>query len=157
MRLLFPLEDEEFGVQHEQFRQRLFELPGVIHALTNRIDPLLGNRLNPLFALNHEGERPEGVTLAVGTVTGRLAAPAASKGERAGKGVGREIETGDKLTFTLPKTVGGRADGRGSHSCSVCSITCRSIGKQLIFQLETEEMTDGYYPRGRNNISRLGH
>src|ERR1039458_5801660 len=26
-RLLFPLEDEDLGVQHEHFRQRLFELP----------------------------------------------------------------------------------------------------------------------------------
>jgi hypothetical protein len=51
------------------------------------------------------------MTLAVGTVTGRLAATAVSKGERAGKGVGREIETGDKLTLALPKTVGGSAGG----------------------------------------------
>jgi len=71
----------------------------------------LGNRLDPLLALDHEGEQPEGVTLTAGTVTGRLAATAVSKGERAGKGVGREIETGDKLTFALPKTVGRRAGG----------------------------------------------
>jgi hypothetical protein len=110
-RLLFPFEDEEFGVQHEQFRQRLFELPAVVHALSNRIDPRLGNMLDPLLALDHKGERPEGVTLAVGTVTGWLAAAAVSKGERARKGVWREIETRDKLTFALPKTVGGRAGG----------------------------------------------
>jgi hypothetical protein len=73
--------------------------------------PLLGNMLDLLFALDHEGERPEGVTLAAGTVTGRLAATAVSQGERAGKGAGREMETGDKLTFALPKTVGGRAGG----------------------------------------------
>ena len=75
-RLLFPLADEEFGVQYEQFRQRLFELAAVVHALANRIDPLWGNMLNPLFALDHEGERPGGVALTVGTVTGRLAATA---------------------------------------------------------------------------------
>src|ERR1039458_4037144 len=76
-RLLFPLEDEDLGVQHEHFRQRLFELPAEVHALAHRIDPQLGNRLDPLFAMDHEGERPEGVTLAVGTVAGRLAATAA--------------------------------------------------------------------------------
>jgi hypothetical protein len=110
-RLLFPLEDEDLGVQHEHFRQRLFELPAEVHALAHRIDPQLGNRRDPLFAMDHEGERPEGVTLAVGTVAGRLAATAVSEGERAGKGVGREIETGDKLPFAPPKTVGGRAGG----------------------------------------------
>ena len=113
-RLLFPLEDEDLGVQHEHFRQRLFELPAEVHALAHRIDPQLGNRRDPLFAMDHEGERPEGVTLAVGTVAGRLAATAVSEGERAGKGVGREIETGDKLPFAPPKTVGGRAGGGGA-------------------------------------------
>src|ERR1039457_953385 len=63
-RLLFPLEDEDLGVQHEHFRQRLFELPAEVHALAHRIDPQLGNMLDPLFAMDHEGERPEGVTLA---------------------------------------------------------------------------------------------
>jgi hypothetical protein len=110
-RLLFPLEDEEFGVQHEHFRQRFFELPAVVHALTNRSDPLLGNMFDTLLALDHESERPEGVALAVGTVTGRLAATAVSQGERAGKGVGRKLEVGDQLPFALPKTVDGRADG----------------------------------------------
>jgi hypothetical protein len=51
------------------------------------------------------------VTLAVGTVTGRLAATAVSQGERAGKGVGRKLEAGEQLPFALPKTVGGRAGG----------------------------------------------
>src|ERR1035441_748816 len=88
-----------------------FELPAEVHALAHRIDPQLGNMRDPLFAMDHEGERPEGVTLAVGTVAGRLAATAVSEGERAGKGVGREIETGDKLPFAPPKTVGGRAGG----------------------------------------------
>src|ERR1035441_2228614 len=123
-RLLFPLADEDLGVQHEHFRQRLFELPAEVHALAHRIDPQLGNMRDPLFAMDHEGERPEGGTLAVGTVAGRvartargggarggLAGTAVSEGERAGKGVGREIETGDKLPFAPPKTVGGRAGG----------------------------------------------
>jgi hypothetical protein len=67
------------------------------------------------FALDHEGERPKGMTLAVGTVTGGLAATAVSKGERAGKGVGGHFETGEQLTLALPKTIGGRAGGKGSH------------------------------------------
>src|ERR1039458_637820 len=61
-RLLFPLEEQEVGVQYQQFRQRLLELPAVVHALANRIGPLLGNMLDPLFALDHEGERPKGMT-----------------------------------------------------------------------------------------------
>jgi hypothetical protein len=113
--LLFPLEDQEFGVQDQQFRQGLLALSAVVHALANRIGPLLGNMLDPFFALDHEGERPQGMTLAVGTVTGRLAATAVSKGERAGKGVGGHFETGEQLTLALPKTIGGRAGGKGSH------------------------------------------
>jgi hypothetical protein len=108
-RLLFPIKDEEFGVQHEQFRQCLLELPALVHALTNRLDPRLGNILNSLLALDHEGERPDGVTLAVGTVAGGLATTTMSKGERAGKGVGREFKIEDNLTFSPPKTAGGRA------------------------------------------------
>src|ERR1017187_4994368 len=99
-RLLFPLEDEDLGVQHQHFRQRLFALPTELPALAHRIDPQLGNMRGPLFAIDHEGERPEGVTLAVGTVSGRLAATAGSEGERAGEGVGRGVETGGKLTFS---------------------------------------------------------
>ena len=63
-RLLFPLEGQEFGVQDQQFRQGLLALSAVVHALANRIGPLLGNMLDPFFALNHEGERPQGMTLA---------------------------------------------------------------------------------------------
>src|ERR1039457_6479189 len=48
---------------------------------------------------------------ALGMLAGRRAATAWSEGEGAGKGVGREIETGDKLPFAPPKTVGGRAGG----------------------------------------------
>jgi hypothetical protein len=108
-RLLFPFEDEEVGVQCEQFRQRLFELPALVHALTNRLDPRLGNILNSLLALDHEGERPDGVTLAVGAVTGGLATTTMSKGEGAGKGVGRKFKMGDNLTFAPPESAGGRA------------------------------------------------
>jgi len=70
----------------------------------------LGNILNSLLALDHEGERPDGVTLAVGTVTGRLTTTTMSKGKRAGKGVGRGFKMGDNLTFAPPKAAGGRAD-----------------------------------------------
>jgi len=83
----------------------------VVHALTNRIDPLLRDMLDPLFTLDHEGERPKGMTQGVGTVAGRLAATAVGQGERAGKGVGGNLKMGDKLALALPKTVGRK--GRG--------------------------------------------
>jgi hypothetical protein len=51
------------------------------------------------------------MTLAVGTVTGRSAATAVGQGERAGKGVGGNLETGDKLALALSKTVGRRGGG----------------------------------------------
>jgi hypothetical protein len=108
-RLLFSLEDEEFGIQCEQFRQGLFELSAEVHPLANGINPRLGNMLDPFLALDHKSKRPEGVTRAVGTMTGRLTATAVSQGEGTGKAVGRELETGEKLTFALPKTLGGRA------------------------------------------------
>jgi hypothetical protein len=84
---LVPLEDQKFGVQHQQFRQPLLELAAAVHTLANGIDPRLGNMLNPFFALDHKSEGPKGMTLAVSTVTGGLAATAVSQGERAGKGV----------------------------------------------------------------------
>jgi hypothetical protein len=67
--------------------------------------------LDPLFTLDHVGERPKGMTQGVGTVAGRLAATAVGQGERAGKGVGGNLKTGDKLALTPPKTAGRR--GRG--------------------------------------------
>jgi hypothetical protein len=51
------------------------------------------------------------MTLAIGTVTGRLATAAVTKSERAWKGIGRKFETGDKLTFVFPKTAGSRKGG----------------------------------------------
>src|ERR1035441_720454 len=159
-RLLFPLEDEDLGVQHEHFRQRLFELPAEVHALAHRIDPQLGNMRDPLFAMDHEGERPEGVTLAVGTVAGRLAATAVSEGERAGKGVGREIETGDNLPFAPPKTVGGRAGGSGSHSILYVSIHADRFEKQTISSRKPKKMPDrrlhrpGLMPDGEQRRAR---
>src|ERR1039457_6104408 len=93
-RLLFPLADEDLGVQHEHFRQRLFELPAEVHALAHRIDPQLGNMLDPLFAMDHEGERPEGVTLAVGTVAGRLRAKRGGGGGGARGGAARGARGG---------------------------------------------------------------
>jgi len=132
IRLLFPLEDEEFGVQDEQFRQRIFELPALVHTLTNGFDPRLGNILNWLLALDHEGERPDGVTLAVGTVAGWLATTAMSKGERAGKGVGRDCKMGGNLTFTPPKAAGGRSGRWGFWSHSYSNITLRIETKQVL-------------------------
>jgi hypothetical protein len=51
------------------------------------------------------------MTQGVGTVAGRLAATAVGQGERAGKGVGGNLKTGDKLALTPPKKAGRR--GRG--------------------------------------------
>ena len=34
----------------------LFELPAAVHALANHVDPLRGNRLDPLFAPDHESK-----------------------------------------------------------------------------------------------------
>jgi hypothetical protein len=138
-RLLFPLEDEEFGVQYEQFRQRLFELPAFLHALANRLDPRLGNILNSLLALDHEGERPERVTLAIGAVTGGLATTTMSKGERAGKGVGREFKMGDNLTSAPPKIADGMADGCVLRFHSERNITIRHNEKARTFKVKLTE------------------
>jgi hypothetical protein len=79
--------------------------------LTNGLDPRLRNRLDPLLALNHESQRPVGVTLTVGAVAGGLAATAVSQGERSGKCLGRGLEAGDKLPLALPKTAGWEIRG----------------------------------------------
>jgi hypothetical protein len=154
-RLLFPLEDEEFGVQYEQFRQRLFELPALVHALANRLDPRLGNILNSLLALDHEGERPEGVTLAIGAVTGGLAATTMSKGERAGKGVGREFKMGDNLTFAPPKIADRRAGGCVLRFHSDSNITIRYNKKARTFKVKLTRKTDRLLPVGQDQTPAL--
>ena len=77
-RLLFPLQDQELGVQYQQFRYGFFEASALVHTLANHIHRRLSDMFDPLHALGHEGERPEGVTLTVGAVTGGLAAAAMS-------------------------------------------------------------------------------
>jgi hypothetical protein len=81
----------------------------LLHAWAYFLDPGEGDVLDAFFALDHKGEGPEGVTLAVGTVAGGLAAATVSQGERAREGVGRDLETSQQLTFAAAQGVGGRA------------------------------------------------
>jgi hypothetical protein len=110
----------------------------------------LGNILNSLLALDHEGERPERVTLAIGAVTGGLATTTMSKGERAGKGVGREFKMGDNLTFTPPKIADGRASGCVLRFHSDSSITIRHNEKARTFKVKLTRKTERLLPAGQD-------
>jgi len=72
---LISLQRQELGVSRKDFGDCFFKQSRLFYALANRIHPIPGNSLDMLLTVQHEGERPDGVTLAVGAMTGGLAAP----------------------------------------------------------------------------------
>jgi hypothetical protein len=79
---LVPFQSQELGVRSKDFGDRILELPATHHAGADRIEPVFRDALDMLFPLDHKSERPNGVALALGAMTGRLAATPV--GERQG-------------------------------------------------------------------------
>jgi len=70
---LISLQGKELGVSRKDFGDCFFKLARLFDALADRIHPIRGNSLDMLLTVQHEGERPDGVTLAVGAMAGGLA------------------------------------------------------------------------------------
>jgi len=89
-----PFQRQQLSVGSEYFGDRLFELPATDYPRADRIDPVFRDAFDVLFALDHECERPNGVALSLGAMTGRLAATAVSQSQGARKAIGMHLETG---------------------------------------------------------------
>jgi hypothetical protein len=92
-----PFLSQQLGVHSKEFSDRIFELPAAHNAWADRVDPVIRDALDMLLALDHEGERPNWMTLTFGAMTGRLAATAVGQRQRARQTIGRHLEAGEEL------------------------------------------------------------
>lgn len=70
---LISLQSQELGVSRKDLGDGFFKLARLFDPLADRIHPINGNSLDMLLTVQHKGERPDGVTLAVGAMAGGLA------------------------------------------------------------------------------------
>ena len=115
LRLALPLGDlprlvsfqhQQLSVCGEELGDGFFEVPAHVHALADDLDPVFGDTFHVLLALHHEGEQPEWMSLALGTMTGRLAATPIRLGQGTGDSVGRDLEPGEELAFSPSQACG---------------------------------------------------
>jgi len=85
-----PFQSQQLGVHSKDFGDCIFELPATHNARAERVDPVFRDALDMLFALDHEGERPNRVALALGAMTGRLAATPVGQSQGARQTIGRQ-------------------------------------------------------------------
>jgi len=61
------------GVRRKDLGDCFFKMARLFDPLADRIHPMRGNPLDMFLPVQHKGERPDGVTLAVGAMAGELA------------------------------------------------------------------------------------
>jgi len=102
--LLLAGQHQQLGVGGEHLPHRLLEFAPSFHATTDILDPILGDVLDMLPATHHEGQGPDGMAGAVGTVAVGLAAAEMGKGERAGKQILGKMEPPHEFRLALPES-----------------------------------------------------
>jgi len=90
------------SVGREHLTDGILKLAPGLDAPADLLDPVLGDVLDMLFPLDHEGEGPNRMPRAPGAMTGGLAAAKAAEGERTGKQVAGDAETPKEFEFSLP-------------------------------------------------------
>jgi hypothetical protein len=71
---LISLQGQELGVSRKDLGDYFLKLSRLFDPQADRINPIRGNPLDMLLTVQHEGERPDGMTLAAGAMAGGLAA-----------------------------------------------------------------------------------
>jgi len=94
------------GVRREHLADRVLKLPPGLDAPAHLLHPVLRDVLDMLFPLDHEGEGPDGMSLALGAMTGGLAATKVAEGEGAGKEILGDAEAPNELEFSLAQLRG---------------------------------------------------
>ena len=92
-------EHEQLSVDGKQVGDGVFEAAAGIDSRADGVDPLSGNGLDVLLAVNHEGERAERMSGPRSAMAAWF--PATPMGERKGtrEGIGGNAEAHQKLTF----------------------------------------------------------
>src|SRR5438552_9104538 len=80
-----------------------------------------------LFTAHHEGQRPGGVSLPLGTPAGGLAAASVGQGQRAGQGLGRNLQA-----VEIYVGGGGRLPPLWARFSSTRNYTCRTRQKSSL-------------------------
>ena len=106
---LLVSQDEQLGIGRQHFAHGVLKFTSGLDPFAHLVDPWLGNVLDVLFPLDHEGERPDGVALVLGAMTGGLATAQVRKREGAGKEIFGDMEAADQFEFALTQSRGLRA------------------------------------------------
>jgi len=101
---LLALQHEQLCVGRQHFADSVLKLPPRLDPAPHLVDPILGDVLDLLFPLNHKGQRPDGMSPVIGTMTAGLAAAEMRKGEGAWEGIGGDRETPQQLEFALTQS-----------------------------------------------------
>ena len=89
------------SVGRQNFSQRGLIFPAGIDTLPHFVNKMIWNVLNVFLAVCHEGERPNRMPLAFGTMTVWLSTAQMLLGQRTGKQIFGELEPLNKLELTL--------------------------------------------------------
>ena len=83
---LLAIKQQQFCVGGQDLTDRVLKLSACMDSALDLFDPVLGNVLDVLFAVDHEREGPGRMPRVsrLGAVAGGLSAPQMGKGERAG-------------------------------------------------------------------------
>jgi len=119
------------GVSRKDLGDCFFKLSRLFDPLPDRIHPIRGNPLDMLLTVEHEGERPDRVTLAVGAMAGGLAASRMGKRQRSRESSLGEFQAIQKMLDAAAEAGGLGALGReGRRIHSRCNITARTTKSQ---------------------------
>ena len=92
--LLLPSrQHQQLGIGRQDLAHSLLELPPLRHPTPDIRDPGFGDVLDMFFPLDHEGQRPDLMAPALGTMAGGFATAEMGEGERTRKGIVGNLET----------------------------------------------------------------
>jgi len=83
--LLLAGQHEQLSVDDKQLGDGVFEAAAGVHGRTDRIDPLQGNGLDALFAIDHEGEGVERMAGFLGAMATWFPAAPVTQRQRSGQ------------------------------------------------------------------------
>src|SRR6266550_5352509 len=92
-----PLQRQQLSVGSEALGDCVFELPTAHNAWADRVDPVFRDAFDMFLTLDHEGERPNRVSLSLGAMTRGLTATPVSQSQGARQSIGRHLETGEEF------------------------------------------------------------
>src|SRR5437867_10437020 len=97
---------QQLCVSREDLRNRVLELPALLHQRTDLLHPIVGNAFDALLAIDHERQRPNRMSFSIGASAVVFSAAPVSQRERAGQSVCRNLETTEQRVLALTQASG---------------------------------------------------